>query len=84
MAQGDGIGNPLDVNFISPGTVLHKGEVLTTSGLQNGLYPPLIPVARISGFRSTASSTQESVTADPVADLAQLDYVEVLQWQAPG
>ncbi|HEY7947996.1 MAG TPA: rod shape-determining protein MreC, partial [Acidimicrobiales bacterium] len=84
LAQGDGIGKPLDVNFISPGTPLHKGEVLTTSGLQNGLFPPLIPVARVTSFRSSASSTQESVSAAPVADLAQLDYVDVLQWPPAG
>ncbi|HXQ60183.1 MAG TPA: rod shape-determining protein MreC [Acidimicrobiales bacterium] len=84
LAQGDGIDKPLVVNFISPGTALHKGEVLTTSGLQNGLFPPLIPVARITTFRSAASATQESVTAAPVADLAQLEYVDVLQWTAPG
>jgi rod shape-determining protein MreC len=84
LAQGDGIGKSLDVNFISPGTALRKGEVLTTSGLQNGLYPPLIPVARITRFTSNASSTQESVSAEPVADLGQLDYVDVLQWPSPG
>ncbi|HUZ21911.1 MAG TPA: rod shape-determining protein MreC [Acidimicrobiales bacterium] len=84
LAQGDGIGKPLDINFISPGTPLHTGEVLTTSGLQNGLFPPLIPVARITSFRSTASSTQENVSAQPVADLAQLDYVDVLQWPPAG
>lgn len=84
LAQGDGTSKSLVVNFVSPGTALHGGEVLTTSGLQNGLFPPLIPVARITSFRSVASSTQENVSAAPVADLAQLDYVAVLQWTAPG
>jgi hypothetical protein len=37
-------------------------------------------VARISRFSSTPSATQETVSAVPVADLAQLDYVDVLQW----
>jgi rod shape-determining protein MreC len=84
LATGDGIGKALDVNYVAPGSALHKGEVLTTSGLQDGLYPPLIPVARITRFSSTPSSIQEDVNAQPVADLAQLDYVEVLQWPAPG
>jgi rod shape-determining protein MreC len=80
LGHGDGIGNPIDVDLIPPGAALHKGEVLTTSGLQAGLYPPLIPVARITSFSSVASSTQENVTAAPLADLAQLQYVDVLQW----
>ncbi len=80
LTQGAGIGKPLTVTDITPGAPLHKGEVLTTSGLQNAAYPALIPVARITGFSSTPSATEESVTAVPVADLSQLEYVDVLQW----
>jgi rod shape-determining protein MreC len=85
LVQGDGIGHPLPVTLVTPGTPLHKGEILTTSGLANADFPPLIPVARITSFSSTASSTQQAVTAVPVANLAQLDFVAVLQWPpAPG
>jgi rod shape-determining protein MreC len=79
--QGRGIGKPLDVNLIVPGTALQKGEVLTTSGLPDLVYPPGIPVARITHFSSTSSASQVSVTAEPTADLNQLAYVDVLQWQ---
>jgi rod shape-determining protein MreC len=79
--QGRGIGKPLTVNYILPGTVLTKGEVLTTSGLPDLAYPPGIPVARISRFSSTSSAGVVTVTADPVAALDQLAYVDVLQWQ---
>jgi rod shape-determining protein MreC len=82
LAQGAGIGKPLVISDVTPGAALHKGEILTTSGLQNAAYPQLIPVARVTGVSSTPSSTEESVTAVPVADLTQLDYVEVLQWPA--
>jgi rod shape-determining protein MreC len=84
LTQGAGIGKPLSVNIVTPGAPVHRGEILTTSGLQNAAYPPLIPVARVTAVSSTPSSTQESVTAVPVANLDQLDYVDVLQWpQAP-
>lgn len=83
LAQGEGLDKALSVDYVAPGTPLRVGEVLTTSGLQNALYPPLIPVARVTSFSSSPSSTQESVSAQPVADLAELDYVDVLQWQAP-
>jgi rod shape-determining protein MreC len=81
---GGGVGKTLAVNLIPPGTALHKGEVLTTSGLANASYPQLIPVAKITSFASAASSSQELVTAEPVADLSQLDYVDVLQWPELG
>jgi rod shape-determining protein MreC len=80
LTQGAGIGKPLSVNIVTPGAPLHRGEILTTSGLQNAAYPPLIPVARVTAVSSTPSSTQESVTAVPVSNLDQLDYVDVLQW----
>ena len=79
LVEGSGLGRNLAVNLIAPGTALHKGEVLTTSGLQDAAYPALVPVAEITGF-SSPSPTEESVTAVPVADLSQLDYVDVLQW----
>src|ERR1700722_9103596 len=78
LVQGSGLGRNLAVNLIAPGTALHKGEVLTTSGLQNAQYPPDIPVARITSFSSTPSATQETVSAPPPLDLAVLQYVDVL------
>jgi len=80
LAQGAGSDQPLDVLYIAPGTQLHKGEALTTSGLQQAQYPPGIPVATVSSFSSSSSSTQESVTAAPVVDLDELQYVDVLVW----
>ena len=82
LVQGSGLGRDLAVNLVAPGTALHKGEVLTTSGLQDAQYPPDIPVATIRSFSSTPSATQETVTARPLADLAVLQYVDVLQWSS--
>lgn len=81
LVAGEGIGRSLTVSDIIPGTVLHKGEVFTTSGVPNLAFPPLIPVARVSRFSSTPTATEELVTAAPVVDLARLSYVDVLQWQ---
>jgi rod shape-determining protein MreC len=81
LLQGTGVGRALAVQYVQPGTALSVGEVLATSGLQNALFPPGIPVARVTSYSSTPSSTQETVSAQPVADLAALQYVDVLQWE---
>ena len=81
--QGAGVGKALAVNYIAPGTALARGETLVTSGLPDAIFPPLLPVARITSYSSVPSSSQEVVTAVPAADLAQLDYVDVLQWPPP-
>jgi rod shape-determining protein MreC len=82
LIQGSGLGRDLDVNLVAPGTALHKGEVLTTSGLQHAQFPADIPVARITSFSSTPSATQETVSARPIANLAVLQYVDVMQWNS--
>jgi rod shape-determining protein MreC len=82
LVEGSGLGRNLAVNLIAPGTALHKGEVLTTSGLQHAQYPADIPVAAVTSFSSTPSATQETVSARPLADLSVLQYVDVLQWQS--
>lgn len=81
LVAGRGAGHSLEVDDISPGTVLSKGLVLTTSGLPHDLFPPGIPVGTIATFSSSASATQQAVTANPEADLAHLQYVDVLQWE---
>ena len=81
LLQGAGAARAPVVHYIAPGTPLRRGEVLTTSGLQDALFPPGIPVATITSFSSTPSSTEESVTAAPVVDLAALQYVDVMLWE---
>lgn len=81
LLQGTGAGRGLVVHYVAPGTALHRGELLTTSGLQNALFPPGVPVASVVSYSSTPSSTEEQVSARPVVDLAGLQYVDVMLWE---
>jgi len=83
LAHGQGAGKALVVQYVAPATALHRGEVLMTSGLQNASFPSGIPVAKITSFSSTPSSTSEAVSAQPVADLPAVQYVDVMLWY-PG
>ena len=81
LLDGAGHGKALSLKYVVPGTGLQRGEVLSTSGLQGALFPPGVPVARVSSYSSTPSSTEEQVAAAPVADLAALQYVDVMLWE---
>ncbi|MHB8439129.1 MAG: rod shape-determining protein MreC [Acidimicrobiales bacterium] len=81
LIGGQGPGGALNVSYVAPGTALHKGQVFTTAGLQGGLFPPGIPVAQVSSFSSTPSATEETVTARPVVDIGDLEFVDVLEWE---
>jgi rod shape-determining protein MreC len=80
-ATGQGPGNPLSVQYIPAQTHLHKGEFMYTNGLAGGEFPPNIPVGRVHSFRATVGSGAMTVTMTPVADLDQLAYVDVVQWE---
>lgn len=81
LLQGAGAGKAMTVHYILPGTPLRRGEMLTTSGLQNALFPPEIPVASVTAYSSNASSSEEAVSAEPVVDLPALLYVDVMLWE---
>ena len=84
LIDGNGPGNPLSVDSVPPTATLHKGEIMSTNSLQGAVFPPNIPVARVSALRSVPGSTQKSVAVVPVANLGQLAYVDVILWQPPA
>jgi rod shape-determining protein MreC len=81
VVGGQGAGRPLSVDYVPPRTPVTEGELLSTSGLAHGLFPPGIPVARMGSSSSTNGSAQEVVTATPLASLTNPQYVAVLEWE---
>jgi len=79
--QGDDVA--LDVDYVPLGQKLPKGTLFTTSGLQHDLFPPSIPVAVVESSSASSSAAFETVTARPLADLDNLEFVDVLQWYPP-
>jgi rod shape-determining protein MreC len=80
IVDGQGPGNDLTADLVAPGTPLHQGERMYTSGLQAAAFPPGIPVATVSTFHTPSGASQISITVEPAANLSQLAYVDVVQW----
>ena len=80
ILTGTGAGKPLSADLVPSNTPLTNGEVFTTSGLQGALYPPGIPVAGVVAARTGSTASQESVSLEPLADIAHLRYVTVVLW----
>lgn len=78
--DGQGAGAPMTLDFVAPGTSIHSGERLYTNGLQGGEYPKGIPVAVVTSVHTVSGASQETVTAQPIANLNALWYVDVMQW----
>lgn len=80
VATGQGLRSPLGVDLIDPATVVPPDEVVVTSGLQQSVFPPGIPVGRVASATATPGQLQQDVTVVPVVDLRRLTFVKVLQW----
>jgi rod shape-determining protein MreC len=78
VLAGEGSGKPLAANLIPTNTPLGVGQQFTTSGLQGAVFPAGIPVARVVSSKTGATASQETVTLQPLADLAHLRYVSVV------
>lgn len=78
--DGQGPVSAMTVDLVPPHTVLHKGEIMYTSGLDAAAFPAGIPVARVSTFHTSAGASQETVTVTPLAELSELEYVNVVLW----
>jgi len=71
----------LSVDLVPLHTTLHKGERMYTSSLDAASFPPGIPMAYVSTFHNTAGASQETVTVRPEANMGELGYVDVVQWE---
>jgi rod shape-determining protein MreC len=80
VATGRGPHAPLRVDLISPGTNVAKDEVVVTSGLQQSIFPPGIPVGRVLEAHTAPGALQQEVTIAPAVDVNRLEFLTVLQW----
>jgi rod shape-determining protein MreC len=62
-------------------TSISAGTILSTDGLAGGLFPPGLPVARVSQVKLTPGAATYNVSLEPVADLRHLLYVDVVLWE---
>jgi rod shape-determining protein MreC len=79
--DGQGPGDAMTADLVTPHTPVRKGEKMFTSSLDDAAFPPGIPVARVTSFHNSAGAGQESIAVTPMADLSQLAYVDVVLWE---
>jgi rod shape-determining protein MreC len=84
VIDGQGSGKPLTAELIRPNTPLTKGEQFFTTGFSGAIFPAGIPVAQVTKVATGNTALQETVTAQPLADLERLRYVSVLLWGPSG
>lgn len=80
IVNGQDVGQPLEVDMVPISAHLTKGQVMSTSGVNQSIYPGGIPVGTVESNTAPGGALQRQVTLAPTANLGQLDLVSVLQW----
>ena len=69
---------PLDL--INIDTTVSEGEAVLTSGLDQGILPPQIPVGRVRSARVPEGALAQEVLVEPFVDFRRLELVRILVW----
>lgn len=70
----------LALDFIDPRTTVARKELLVTSGLEGGRFPPGIPVGTVVSVAKRPGDLQQTIRIRPFVDLDRLEFVKVLLW----
>ncbi|MFI5036771.1 MAG: rod shape-determining protein MreC [Acidimicrobiales bacterium] len=81
VVSGRGVNNGLSATSVPLATALRPGTLLSTDGLAGGLFPPGLPVARVTAISLTPGAATYDVALRPTADLRHLLYVDVVLWE---
>jgi rod shape-determining protein MreC len=79
---GGGGSGDLRLNLVDAEAPVEVGEIIVTSGYDRGLYPPGVPIGRVTQVRPGPDGLSKLARARPFVDFSRLDLVEVLG--APG
>ncbi len=79
VAEGEGPNRLMSLSFVDPSADVDVLELVVTSGLDNSVFPPGIPVGRVASVSAPAGQLQQDIEVRPVADLTRLSLVQVVQ-----
>ena len=81
VISGQGVNNGLGATAVPLTSSIRSGVVLSTNGLEGGLYPPGLPVASVSKVTLTPGAATYNLSLHPLADLRDLVYLDVVLWE---
>ncbi len=81
VVSGRGVNNGLAATSVPLTTTLSPGTLLATDGLEGGLFPAGLPVAKVATITLTPGAATYNLTLRPTADLRHLSYVDVVLWE---
>jgi len=83
-AVGAGWGRALTLGYVAGSTAVHRGELVSTSGLGGGALPAGIPLGVVRSVRVSSEGLSTAVKVTPLVNLDDVQFVDVLEWLEPG
>jgi rod shape-determining protein MreC len=81
VVSGRGVNNGMSATSVPLTTPITPGTRLATNGLNGGLYPPGLPVAKVAQVSLTPGAATYNLILRPTADLRHLQYLDVVLWE---
>jgi rod shape-determining protein MreC len=69
---------PLTMDLVNSNAKVFDQELVVTSGYQQGLYPPEIPIGTVSHVFSRLGSLNTTIEISPAVDFSALEFVLVI------
>ena len=83
VIRGNGADQSLTLEGISTDAKLNEGDEVVTSGFDLGLFPPSIPIGRITSASGAGADVEQQIEVEPFVDFTTLDFVDVLLESGP-
>jgi rod shape-determining protein MreC len=63
----------------SPDTCITKGELVFTSAVSGAVFPPDVPVAKVTSVTKKVSDLESTILLKPLVNLDEITYVKILR-----
>ncbi len=80
---GNGAEQSLSLDYVDPEANVRVGDAVVTSGYDEGIFPPSIPIGRVVSASGEGAALYQDIEVEPWVDFATLDFVRVLLESGP-
>jgi rod shape-determining protein MreC len=81
--KGHGVGEPLSLELVDPEVKVSVDDEVLTSSYNGGIYPPNIPIGRVSFVNANTAALEQDIDVEPYVDFQSMDFVQVLLESGP-
>jgi rod shape-determining protein MreC len=80
VARGTADGTRLSAT-VDVDRLVFPGQILVTSGTEGSTFPQGLPIGTVTEVRSDQSALEQALTVQMLADLSDLTFVSIVQWE---